>query len=117
MHQVKVLPAYYAVPDQSITAFCNLLIGLSRWTGFRLACRTAEWPRQKQAGQAPSGNRGAARQILAFQAGKLNEETRNQETEAVKSYGGFWPKPTIRHPWPGQRFSVKTGTQGRRRMR
>ena len=53
------------------------------------ACRTAEWPRQKQAGQVPSGNRGAARQILACQARKLNEETRNQETEAVKSYGGF----------------------------
>ena len=35
MRQVKVLPAYYAVPDQSITAFCNLLIGLSREKGFR----------------------------------------------------------------------------------
>ena len=89
MRQVKVLPAYYAVPDQSITAFCNLLIGLSRWTDFRPACRTAEWLRQKQAGQAPSGNRGAARQILACQTRKLNEETRNQETESVKSYGGF----------------------------
>ena len=34
----------------------------SRETGFRPACRTAERPRQKQVGQAPSGNRGAARQ-------------------------------------------------------
>ena len=32
----------------------------SRETGFRPACRTVERPRQKQAGQAPSGNRGAA---------------------------------------------------------
>ena len=33
-----------------------------RGTGFRPACRTTERPRQKQVGQAPSGNRGAARQ-------------------------------------------------------
>ena len=93
--------AYSVDPDQSITAFCNLLIGLSRETGFRPACRTAERPRQKQTGQAPSGNRGAARQrvhpevhrealqILACQPRKLDEEARNQETEAVKSYGRF----------------------------
>ena len=65
------------------------------------ACRTVERPRQKQAGQAPSGNRGAARQrvhpevnrealqILACQPLELDEEARNQETEAVKSYGRF----------------------------
>ena len=94
MRQVKVLPAYYAVPDQSITAFCNLLIGISRGTGFRPACRTTERPRQKQAGQAPSGNQGAARQqvhpevhrealqFFACQPRKLAEEARNQETEA-----------------------------------
>ena len=64
-------------------------------------CRTAERPRQKQAGQAPSGNRGAARQrvhpevhreslqFFACQPRKLGEEARSQETEAVKSYGGF----------------------------
>ena len=28
LRQVEVIPAYYAVPDQSIAAFCNLLIGL-----------------------------------------------------------------------------------------
>ena len=73
----------------------------SRETGFRSACRTAERPRQKQIGQAPSGNRGAARQrvhpevhrealqVLACQPRKLDEEARCQETEAVKSYGGF----------------------------
>ena len=61
----------------------------SRETGFRPACRTAERPRQKQAGQVPSGNRGAARQrvypevhreapqILACQPRKLDEEARN----------------------------------------
>ena len=73
----------------------------SRETGFRPACRTVERPRQKQAGQAPSGNRGAARQrvhpkvhrealqFFACQPRKLDEEARNQETEAVKPYGGF----------------------------
>ena len=101
MRRVKVLPAYYAVPDQSITAFCNLLIGLSRETGFRPACRTVERPRQNQVGQTPSGGRGAARQrvhpevhrealhILACQHRKLDEEARNKETEAMKSYGRF----------------------------
>ena len=65
------------------------------------ACRTVERPRQKQVGQAPSGNRGAARQrvppevhrealqFFACQPRKLAEEAPNQETEAVKSYGGF----------------------------
>ena len=60
-----------------------------------------ERPRQKQAGQAPSGNRGDDRQrvhpevhrdalqFFACQPRKLAEEARNQETEAVKSYGGF----------------------------
>ena len=73
----------------------------SRETGFRPACRTTERPRQKQAGQAPSRNRGAARQrvhpevhhealqFFACQPRKLDEEARSQETEAVKSYGGF----------------------------
>ena len=73
----------------------------SRETGFRPACRTVERPRQKQAGQASSGNRGAARQrvhpevnrealqILVCQPFELDEEARNQETEAVKSYGRF----------------------------
>ena len=73
----------------------------SHGTGFRPACRTIERPRQKQAGQAPSGNRGAVRQqsppripsrsatILACQPRKLDEEARNQESEVVKSYGGF----------------------------
>ena len=73
----------------------------SRETGFRPACRTTERPRQKQVGQAPSGNRGAARQrvplevhrealqFFACQPRKLAEEARIQETEAVKSYGGF----------------------------
>ena len=73
----------------------------SRETGFLPACRTAERPRQKQVGQAPSGNRGAARQrvhpevhretlqFFACQPRKLAEEARNQETAAVKSYGGF----------------------------
>ena len=73
----------------------------SRETGFRPAYRMAERPRQKQAGQAPSGNRGAARQrvhpevhrealqFFACQPRELAEEARNQETEAVKSYGGF----------------------------
>ena len=73
----------------------------SRETGFRPAYRTVERPRQKQAGQAPSGNRGAAcqrvhpevhreaLQFFACQPRKLAEEARNQETEAVKSYGGF----------------------------
>ena len=73
----------------------------SRKTGFRPACRTAERPRQKQVGQAPSGNRDAARQrvhpevhrealqFFACQPRKLAEEARIQETEAVKSYGGF----------------------------
>ena len=28
LRQVEVIPVYYAVPDQSIAAFCNLLIGL-----------------------------------------------------------------------------------------
>ena len=72
-----------------------------RETGFRPACRTTERPRQKQVGQAPSGNRGAARrrvhpevhrealQFFACQPRKLAEEALNQETEAVKSYGGF----------------------------
>ena len=72
-----------------------------RETGFRPACRTVERPRQKQVGQAPSGNRGAARQrvhpevhrealqFFACQPRKLAEEARNQETEVVKSYGGF----------------------------
>ena len=57
--------------------------------GFRPARRTAEPPRQKQAGQASFGNRGAARQrvhpevhrkalqILACQPRKLDEEARN----------------------------------------
>ena len=73
----------------------------SRETGFRPACRTAERPRQKQVGQAPSGNRGAARQrvhpevhrealqFFTCQPRKLAEEARSQETEAVKSYGEF----------------------------
>ena len=68
---------------------------------FRLACRTVERPRQKQAEQAPSGNRGAAcqrvppevhreaLQFFACQPRKLAEEAQNQKTEAVKSYGGF----------------------------
>ena len=63
--------------------------------------RPTERPRQKQAGQAPSGNRGDARQrvhpkvhrealqFFACQPHKLAEEARSQETEAVKSYGGF----------------------------
>ena len=101
MPQVKVLPAYYAIPDQSITALCNLLINLLRERGFRPACRTAEKAQVKQAGQAPSGNRGAARQrvppevhreslqFFACQPRKLDEEARSQETEAVKSYGGL----------------------------
>ena len=54
-----------------------------------------------QVGQAPSRNRGAARQwvhpeahrealqFFACQPRKLAEEERNQETESVKSYGGF----------------------------
>ena len=54
-----------------------------------------------KAGQAPSGNRGVAcqrvhpevhreaLQFFACQPRKLDEEARNQETEAVKSYGGF----------------------------
>ena len=124
----------------------------SRETGFRSACRTAERPRQKQAGQAPSGNRGAARQrvhsevhrealqIFACQPPKLTEETRNQETEAVKSCGVFGtfeplgpikpeagPKPTgWTAPEPklqkrsesgaGRYFAQNPGT-GRRRIR
>ena len=28
LRQVEVIPAHYAVPDQSIAAFCNRLIGL-----------------------------------------------------------------------------------------
>ena len=68
---------------------------------FRPACRTVERPRQKQAEQAPSGNRGAAcqrvppevhreaLQFFACQPRKLAEEAQNQKTEAVKSYGGF----------------------------
>ena len=99
--QICSLEPVGPIPDQSIAAFCNLLIGLSRGTGFRPACRTVERPRQKQAGQAPSGNRGAACQrvppevhrealdFFACQPRKLDEEARNQETEAVKSYGGF----------------------------
>ena len=74
----------------------------SHETGFRPACWTTERPRQKQAGRAPSRNRGAARQrvhpeihhrealqTLACRPRKLDEEARNQETEAVKSYGRF----------------------------
>ena len=60
-----------------------------------------ERPRQKQAGQAPSENGGAARQrvrpevhhealqFFACQTRKLDEEARDQETEAVKPYGRF----------------------------
>ena len=51
--------------------------------------------------RAPRPNRGTARQrvppevhrealqFFAYQPRKLDEEARNQETEAVKSYGGF----------------------------
>ena len=61
----------------------------SRETGVRPARRTAEPSRQKQAGQASLGNRGAARQrvppevhrkalqILVCQPRKLDEEARN----------------------------------------
>ena len=74
----------------------------SHETGFRPACRTTERLRQKQSGQAPSGNQGAARQrvhpevhhrealqFFACQPRKLDEEARNQETEAVESYDRF----------------------------
>ena len=81
---------------------CNRLIqnNIICWN-YLPACRTDEMPRQKQVGQAPSENRGAARQrvhpevhrealqFFACQPRKLAEEARNQETEAVKSYGGF----------------------------
>ena len=77
----------------------------SRETGVRPAFRTAERLRQKQAGPAPSGNRGAARQrvhpevqrealqFFACQARKLDEEARHQEIEAVESgrFGTFEP--------------------------
>ena len=80
----------------------------SRETGFRPACRTAERPRQKQAGQAPSGNRGAACQRVTqkfIATRKLADEARNQETKSVKSYGGFGTfeplGPSIRlNPFP-----------------
>ena len=73
----------------------------SRETGVRPAPRTAERPGQKQAGQAPSGYQGAARQrvhpevhrealqFFACQPRKLDEEARSQETESVKSYPIF----------------------------
>ena len=74
----------------------------SHETGFRPVCRTTERLRQKQSGQAPSGNQGAARQrvhpevhhrealqFFACQPRKLDEEARNQETEAVESYDRF----------------------------
>ena len=95
------LRAYRAKYRQSYYRFSTFmqLAPSSRETGFRPACRTAEWPRQKQVGQAPSGNRGATRQrvhpevhrealrFFACRPCKLVEEVRNRETEAVKSYG------------------------------
>ena len=84
------------------------------------ACRTVERPRQKQVGQAPSGNRGAARQrvppevhrealqFFACQPRKLAEEAPNQETEAVKSYGGFGTFEPLGPVLPGNVSEAKT---------
>ena len=54
------------------------------------ACRTAERPRQKQDGQAPSGNRGAARQRVPqkFIAKRYKSSLANL-AKTVKSYGRF----------------------------
>ena len=51
----------------------------SRETGFWPACRTTERPRQKQVGQVPSGNRGAARQRVPqkFIAKRYNSSPAN----------------------------------------
>ena len=105
MRQVKVLPAYYAIPDQSITAFGDLLIGL--FSVFQTI-----WPVARPKGPGKSKLDKHRPEIEALLANgstqkfiakccKLDEEARSQETEAVKSYGGvctFEPlSPMIAH--------------------
>ena len=46
---------------------------------------------------------------------RRSQKDRTEWSALARLIGFHWPKPTIRHPWPGQRLAVNT--QGRSRMR
>ena len=57
----------------------------------------------------------AVKQLLLRTMRRRSQKDRFSWPELERLVSIYWPKPTIRHPWPGQRLTVNT--RGRSRMR
>ena len=58
---------------------------------------------------------GAVKQLLMRTMRRRSQKDRFSWPELERLVSIYWPKPTIRHPWPSQRLTVNT--RGRSRMR